>query len=235
MNGTNQPLSPLFYNRSPIEVAKGLLGNLLIRQIGSDYLIGKIVETEAYLASGDPAAHNAAGKTKRTEILFGEPGRSYVYQLRHHYLLNVVTEGIDTPSCVLLRALEPLQGLEYIRLARGAKIFADTQLMNGPAKLCQAFAINLAQNGMALTSTTSPLYIAQGENDDFQIETTTRIGITKAVDELLRFIIQENPFVSNPSHRPLDTAPNKPTYQFQPKSTPRTPCNQLTINHEVHL
>jgi DNA-3-methyladenine glycosylase len=176
-----------------------LLGNLLVRQIGNDYLVGKIVETEAYLASGDPAAHNAAGRTKRTEILFGKPGRSYVYQLRHHYLLNVVTEGIDTPSCVLLRALEPVQGVEYMRLARGPKNFADTQLMNGPAKLCQAFAINLSLNGTDLTFATSPLYIARGSGEEFQIETTTRIGITKAVDKPLRFIIKGNPFVSYPN------------------------------------
>lgn len=178
-----------------------MLGNLLIRQIRGELLVGKIVETEAYLASDDAAAHNAAGRTKRNHILFGEPGRSYVYQLRHHHLLNVVTEGEYRPSCVLLRAAEPMRGVEYMRLLRGPHISADTQLMSGPGKLCKAMEIDLALYGIDLTSATSPLTIAQGEGRDFQIEVTTRIGITKAVDKPLRFLIKDNAFVSHPKVR----------------------------------
>jgi DNA-3-methyladenine glycosylase len=194
--GIHQPLPYQFYNRPTVEVAKGLLGKYLIRDLGNELLIGRIVETEAYLGIDDAAAHSSIGRTKRTEILFGEPGRGYIYQLRGHHLLNAVTEGIGIPTCVLIRAAEPIQGIETMRQFRGFKITVDTQLMNGPGKLCKALQINMSHYGIDLTSTNSPLYLAEGGIYDFQIETSTRIGITKATDKPWRFMVKGNPFVS---------------------------------------
>lgn len=196
MENTNQPLSYDFFNRPTLEVARDLLGKLLVRQIGEQVLIGKIVESEAYLGSYDPAAHAAVGRTKRTEILFGEPGRAYIFQLRGHHCVNATTEEAGNPACVLIRALEPLLGREYMWQLRGSKITKETNLTNGPGRLCQAFEINMSHYGVDLTTLNSPLYIAWGNSDHFEIEVTSRIGITKAADKPFRFTIKNNPFVS---------------------------------------
>lgn len=190
------PLPRHFYNRPTAIVAQELLGKLLIRHFADGLFVGKIVETEAYLGKDDAAAHSAKGRTKRTEILFGMAGRAYVYQLRHHFLLNVVTEKIDIPTCVLFRALEPIQGIEYTRKTREVGAVKETKLLNGPAKLCRVLEINLSHYGLDLSSTDAPFYIAAGDNNPFEIETTTRIGISKAADYPLRFTIKGNPFVS---------------------------------------
>ena len=196
LENTNQLLSYEFFNRPTLEVARDLLGKLLVKQIGEQVLIGKIVETEAYLGSHDPAAHAAAGRTKRTEILFGEPGRAYIFQLRGHHCMNVTAEETGNPACVLIRALEPLLGKEYMWQLRGSKITKETNLTNGPGKLCQAFEINMSHYGVDLTALNSPLYIAERDSDHFEIEVTARIGITKAADKLFRFIVKNSYFVS---------------------------------------
>lgn len=201
-----QPLPASFYNRPTLRVARELLGMYLVRRMNvtaatdadAGLYVGKIVETEAYMGAGDPAAHSAAGRTKRTAILFGEPGRAYVYQMRHHYLLNVVTEPVDTPTCVLLRALEPVQGGEP-RHQTGRKPVKRTHWMNGPAKLCRALDIDLTHYGADLTSAASPLFIAHdaaGVAEPFEIETSPRIGISKAVDKPYRFTIKGSPYLS---------------------------------------
>jgi DNA-3-methyladenine glycosylase len=192
----NQPLPSRFYNRPTVLVAQELLGKFLVRHIDDEVLIGKIVETEAYLGVDDPAAHSFIGRTKRTRILFEEAGRAYVFQLRAYYLLNVVTEAVDTPTCVLLRALEPIQGAESIRQTLGSPSLKETQLMNGPGKLCRALQINMSHYGTDFTSIDSPFYITEGENGNFQIEATTRIGISKAADKPYRFTIKGNRFTS---------------------------------------
>ncbi len=195
----NQPLPRAFYNRATPLVAQALLGMLLVRRIGDDLRVGRIVETEGYLGETDPAAHSAAGRTKRTQILYGEAGRAYVYQLRHHYLLNVVTEEVNQPTCVLFRALEPVQGFDFMDqtgLETGLKAVKPTHLMNGPAKLCRVLQIDLSLYGVDLTAAESPLYIAQGDADGIEIEVSTRIGITKAVDRPLRFTIKGSPYLS---------------------------------------
>jgi DNA-3-methyladenine glycosylase len=192
----HQPLPSHFYNRPTVTVAQELLGKFLIRHFEDKPFIGKIVETEAYLGKDDAAAHSAVGRTKRTQILFGEPGRAYVYQLRSYYLLNVVTEAIDTPTCVLFRALEPIQGIDLVRKTIGLRSTKETRLLNGPGKLCRALEINLSHYGLDLSCPDSPFYIADGPPDSFEIEATTRIGISKAVEPLLRFTIKGNPFLS---------------------------------------
>ncbi|MCC6455034.1 MAG: DNA-3-methyladenine glycosylase [Caldilineaceae bacterium] len=192
----HQPLPCYFYDRPTTLVAQELLGKFLIRHFADGLFVGKIVETEAYLGTNDAAAHSAVGRTKRTQILFGEPGRAYVYQLRNYYLLNAVTEGIDTPTCVLFRALEPMQGIDLICKPDNLRATKETHLLNGPGKLCRALEINLSHYGMDLSCADSPFYIANGPQDHFEIEATTRIGISKAVEPLLRFTIKGNPYLS---------------------------------------
>lgn len=192
----SHPLPRHFYERPTTLVAQELLGKILVRQLYGEIVTGKIVETEAYLGVGDAAAHSAIGKTKRTYLLFDEPGRAYVYQLRAYYLLNVVTEEVGMPSCVLLRALEPVHGIEYIRHVSGLYSQKERKLMNGPGKLCRALQINLSHYGIDLTSEKSPFYIAEGSNEPFEIETSARIGITKAVEMPYRYTIKGSRFVS---------------------------------------
>ena len=191
-----EPLPRAFYERDPILVARELLGKVLVRHIEDVRLSGKIVETEAYLGVIDPAAHSSTGKTKRTTILFEGPGLAYVYQLRAYYLLNATTEPEGTPTCVLLRALEPLEGTDFIREHLGPLAREETKLMNGPGKLCRALQINLSHYGVDLCSHASPLYITQGTQEAVEIEASPRIGITKAVEFPYRFTVRGSPYLS---------------------------------------
>lgn len=190
------PLPDDFFARATVEVARDLLGKFLIRRRAAQLIIGRIVESEAYLGSDDPAAHAVAGRTKRTQALFEEPGKAYIFRLHGHYCLNVVTETVGNPSGVLIRALEPIRGIEFMRQQRGESITDDHLLTNGPGKLCQALDISMAHYGVDLTDATSPLYLAQGEPYAFETVATPRIGITKAQDRLWRFVIKNNPFVT---------------------------------------
>jgi len=192
----SEPLPTGFYNRHTLVVAQELLGKILVRRIKDEVIKSRIVETEAYLGIGDAAAHGAVGRTKRTRILFEEAGHAYIFQLHGYHLLNVVTEEAGIPSCVLFRALEPLEGIEYIRHVLGTLSIKDTQLMNGPGKLCRALQINMTHYGSDFTSVDSPFYIVEGRNDDFEVETSSRIGITKSLEMPYRFTIKGSPFTS---------------------------------------
>src|SRR5690606_24700717 len=138
-----------------------------------------IVETESYLPFVDPAAHSYKGKTLRTAVLFEEAGFSYVYSIHRYFCLNVVCDEINVPGCVLIRAIEPLNGTKVMKTNRGT----SKHITNGPGRLCQALQITKDQNGIDLTNKSSELYIDKGESvSDNQIITTTRIGISKAKD-----------------------------------------------------
>ncbi len=192
-------LPPDFYLPSPDEVAQRLLGKLLVRRTGHEPLIGRIVETEAYFGQDDPAAHSAAGNTARTSVLFGPPGRAYVYFIYGMYsCLNVTCEPEGQAGSVLIRALEPVAGLAA--MARNRNLPADAPpraLASGPGKLCQAFGITRAvHNGMDLTSAASGLQIAGDGYQPGEIVATTRVGITKAADRPHRYLIADNPHVS---------------------------------------
>lgn len=155
----------------------------------------RIVETEAYLGLSDAAAHASRGRTARTEVLFGHPGHAYVYLIYGMYeCLNIVAEPHGSPGCVLVRALEPLCGIESMRRRRpGAKRVED--LSNGPGKLTLAMAITRRHNGVDLTR--GPLTVHPPEQEeDFRIAVSPRIGITKNADWPLRFYISGNHFVS---------------------------------------
>lgn len=188
-------LDRAFYDRDTESVARDLLGAVLVCRTDEGTASGIIVETEAYIGEEDPACHASAGRTRRTEPLYSRPGLSYVYFIYGvHWCFNAVTRAEGLPSAVLVRALEPLDGIELMRARRGPRI-NDVNLTNGPGKLCAALGIDRQMNGVSLQ--TGPLVIRAGESiPDANIATTKRIGITKAADWPLRYYIKENPFVS---------------------------------------
>ncbi len=184
-----------FYNRSTIEVAQDLLGKVLVHGPTA----GAIVETEAYLGGDDLAAHSARGITDRTKVIFGPPGHAYVYFIYGMYeCLNLVAEPEGHPGCVLIRALEPLAGIELMRQRRPAARKLE-DLASGPGKLTLAMGINRAQNGADVTR--GSLVVRRPiEKRSFEIAVTPRIGIQKCADWPLRFVIRGNRFTSG---RPL--------------------------------
>ena len=195
-------LSSDFFDRDPRRVARALLGKLLIRP-GRKRLVGRVVETEAYLGAGDPASHSFAGKTERNAILFGPPGFAYVYFIYgNHYCLNVSCLPNGVAGGVLFRALEPLEGLEAMAAARGIDLQRDgdlRKLTSGPGRMAEAFDITRARdNGKNFTSRDSDLQLADDGYRVRRVLVTRRIGIVKAAAEPLRFIIAGNPFVSGP-------------------------------------
>lgn len=194
-----QPLPRAFYNGAPDQVARKLLGKILVRESGNEVLAGRIVETEAYFGIDDPAAHSAAGKTARNAVLFGAPGHAYVYFIYGvHYCLNVSCEPAGHAGCVLIRALEPLAGTEtMIRLRELTSSAAGHALTGGPGKLCGALEITRAENGRDMTRQGSPLRIVDdGSSRHADIETSRRVGIRKAADRPLRFFLRGNACIS---------------------------------------
>jgi DNA-3-methyladenine glycosylase len=188
-------LSAGFYSRPVLEVARDLVG-CVVEHGGS---AGTIVETEAYHQT-EPACHAFAGLTPRTRTLFGPPGRAYVYRSYGiHAMLNAVCEAEGTGAAVLIRALEPLHGLEAMRERRGLERLED--LCSGPGKLCQALGIGLDLDGSDLAD--GPIRILAGETPP--LVEGTRIGITKAADLPWRFTAAGSRFVSRP--RPPESPP----------------------------
>jgi DNA-3-methyladenine glycosylase len=188
-----------FYLRPPDAVARDLLGKILEHRLDGQCLSGRIVEVEAYFGKGDPAAHSAAGRTARNAVLFGPPGHAYVYFIYGmHTCVNVSCEPDGVAGCTLIRALEPLTGLETMARLRG---LSDTpkprMLTTGPGRLCQALGIARAtHNGLDLTDPASELQIWDDGFRPASIKATPRIGIRKAVENPNRFVIEGNRFVS---------------------------------------
>ena len=184
-----------FYDRETELVARDLLGTVLECETDDGIASGIIVETEAYLGEHDLACHAAVGRTARTEHLYGPPGISYVYFIYGMYwCFNAVTRQVDQPSAVLVRALEPLDGIALMHKRR-PRIKSDADLTNGPGKLCKALGITGAMTGKPLQR--RPLVLREGEPvPDDGVEITTRIGITKSADWPLRWIVRGNRFVS---------------------------------------
>jgi DNA-3-methyladenine glycosylase len=180
-----------FYDRPTTVVASDLLGCILIHHGTA----GMIVEVEAYLGLGDLAAHASRGITERTRVIFGPPGRAYVYFIYGmHECLNVVAEQEGTPGCVLIRALEPLSGLEEMYERRKWK-GAPRGLANGPGKLTEALGISRAQYGLRLDR--RPLQIRSWKRPPkFEIQATPRIGIKHCGDWPLRFVWKGHPCLS---------------------------------------
>ena len=180
-----------FYERPTVTVARELLGKVLVH--GST--AGIIVETEAYLGGDDLAAHSARGITHRTRVIFGPPGHAYVYFIYGMYeCLNLVAEPEGKPGCVLIRALEPLAGLEVMRQRRPAARKVE-DLASGPGKLTLAMGITRAQNGADVTR--GALVVREPkEGRRVEIVVTARIGIRECADWPLRFLVRGNRFVS---------------------------------------
>jgi DNA-3-methyladenine glycosylase len=186
----------------PDLAARLVLGKLLIRRTDEALLIGRIVEVEAYFGEDDPAAHAAAGRTARNAVLFGPAGHAYVYFIYGmHSCLNISCEPDGRAGSLLVRALEPLAGLEQMAALRGLAPHAPTRLLTaGPGRLCQAFGITRAtHNGVDLLNGKSDLQLRDDGYEVQAILTTPRIGITKAADRPLRFLLAGNPCVSGPA------------------------------------
>jgi DNA-3-methyladenine glycosylase len=190
-----------FYAQDTIEVARRLLGKILLHRLPDGVeLAGRIVETEAYLGVEDPAAHSFGGRrTARTEVMFGDPGRSYIYFIYGmHFCFNVVTMPRETPQAVLVRALEPVRGVERMRAEKPHAPLHH--LANGPAKLCAALHLTKAQNALDLT-TSAELWIAHDglEVREKDIVDGPRIGVDYAADAALwplRFGVRGHPALS---------------------------------------
>ena len=193
------PLPAKFFDRDTEQVARDLLGAVLRCTTNDGVASGRIVETEAYLGEHDLACHAAAGHTARTRWLYGEPGTAYVYFIYGvHWCFNAVTRAVGLPSAVLVRALEPLEGVRLMRERRG--VAHDRDLANGPGKLCEALGITGALNGLPLRE--RPIEILRGVPvPDSQVAVTPRIGITKSADWPLRWFVKDSPYVSKtPRH-----------------------------------
>lgn len=184
-----------FYDRETEVVARGMLGTVLECRTADGMASGIVVETEAYVGEHDPACHAVAGRTRRTETLYGRPGLSYVYFIYGvHWCFNAVTRAKGLPSAVLIRALEPVEGIDLMHERRGPRV-RGVNLTNGPGKLCAALGIDGSMNGLSLQR--GSLVIREGPRvSDDRIVTTPRIGITKAADWPLRYYIRDNKWVS---------------------------------------
>ena len=188
-------LAPPRLARPSAEVAPDLLGLVLESTVGGVRTSGRIVEVEAYVGRPDPASHAAEriGRTARNAPMYGAPGTAYVYAIYGmHRCMNVVTDGVDLPGAVLIRALEPLEGREHMALRRGR----ERDLTNGPARLTQALGIDLEHNGHALDASPLRLLATATETEKHEVGVSGRIGIRHACDWPLRFFVSGHPDVS---------------------------------------
>ena len=195
------PLPVEFYRRHVVDVARELLGRWLVRRTAQGLAAGRIVEVEAYLGWDDPASHSYRGRTRKNASMFRSGGRAYVYPIHARWCFNVVTDTHRVPSAVLVRAIEPLLGLELMARRRGTE--QVLQLARGPGRLCQALAIDRRLDGWSLACGRR-LWIAAGDEllpAEDQIAATPRIGISQAREEPLRFVhLDREPFLSGPRH-----------------------------------
>ncbi len=185
-----------FYEQATIDVAKQLLGKYLVHRHADGETAGRIVETEAYVGPQDLACHASKGRTARTEVMFGPAGHAYVYFIYgFHNMLNLVTEATDYPAAVLIRAVEPVVGIEVMKARRKLDRLRD--LASGPGKLCQAFAIDRTLNGADLCD--GSLYVEDRNEPAPKFQATPRIGVDYArqwKDKRYRFVVRGSEFIS---------------------------------------
>jgi DNA-3-methyladenine glycosylase len=203
---TALPLPTAFYAHPTLEVARALLGKTLWRRTPEGLVSGIIVETEAYVSAVDPAAHGHRGQTPRTATMYGPPGRAYVYfTYGMHHCFNCVTEAAGTSAAVLLRAVQPVEGVPLMRLRRPART-PDRDLARGPGRLCQAFALTRADDGTDLTGDRLWISATPGWPADAPYATSPRIGIARAVALPWRFFVPDSPWVSGRVSAPAPAA-----------------------------
>lgn len=199
-NALDESLPRNFFERNTLRVARDLLGCRLVRYWQGVRLSGMITETEAYIGESDQACHARAGRTSRTAVMYGKAGHAYVYfTYGMHWMLNIITEQEGFPSAVLIRALQPLEGIEIMQEFRGDKMLY--QLCNGPAKLTHALAIKGAENTLDLCERGAALYLEPGSPvPRRQIGCSSRIGVSYACEpwrsKPWRFFIKGNPCIS---------------------------------------
>jgi DNA-3-methyladenine glycosylase len=206
-------LGQAFYDRPALDVARDLIGLQLVRRLPEGRLAGRIVEVEAYVSIEDRASHASRGRTERNAVMFGPPGHAYVYLVYGmHWCLNLVTEREGIPAAVLIRAVEPVEGIEQMR-ARRPKARKDVELTSGPARLCQALGIDGSLNGADLCSPGSLVWVEDCGGGRGTIVVAPRVGVAYAGEwaaRPFRFYEDESPFVSarpKPGQRRTGRAP----------------------------
>src|SRR6266567_423448 len=178
-----------------IKLARFLIGMAVVHDLPAGRLSGRIVETEAY-RPGDPAGHHFRGPTPRIRSMYLVPGHAYIFfNYGAHFMLNVVSEPVGTAAAILIRGIEPLEGIELMQRHRKTSLLLD--LTRGPGRLAAAFQIARRHDGLDLCAP-GPLWLGESSHPIGPIESTVRIGITRAADRLLRFYERGNPFVSGP-------------------------------------
>ena len=192
--GRPRKLNRSFYNRPTVEVARELLGKVIVYNSPLGRLSARIVEVEAYIGQeGDPACHAARGRTTRNEVMFGPPGHAYIYFIYGMYhCLNFVTEGCGFPAAVLLRAAEPVEGASL--MVRSPSDRHAGRLLSGPGKFCRAFGLTREENGLDLTG--GRLYLEHRFDRKISVGQTSRIGISQGKDHLWRFFDRDSNAVS---------------------------------------
>jgi DNA-3-methyladenine glycosylase len=183
-----------FYERDSGIVAKNLLGKVLVRRLDYKILSGKIVETEAYYGGNDPASRAHKGKRPYNQLMFMEAGKAFIYTVHANWLLNIVAHSEGEVGAVLIRAIEPLHGIETMQKNRRVERTRD--LTSGPGKLTKTLAITKELNGLDVTKEDAQLMIIEGEKELFSVSSSHRIGVKADLPQKLRFFVEQNKFVS---------------------------------------
>lgn len=188
-------LSRGFFARNTVYVAPDLLGKYLVRVTPRGTMVGQIVEVEAYRGKDDPASHAFRGPTPRNAPMFGEPGHAYIYfTYGNHYCLNFTTQRVGVPGAVLIRALQPVEGISLMKRFRPN--VADVELTSGPGKLTKALWIDKSLNEQDLT-VRGPLFVVDRGDKGLEIARSTRIGVGEhGGDKFWRFFVRGNPYIS---------------------------------------
>ena len=192
-------LSRAFYGRPTLEVCRDCIGKYIVYESPQGRIAGRIVEVEGYIGESDPACHAATGPSNRNRHLYGKPATAYIYKIYGFYFcLNFVTEGDAFPAAVLLRAAEPIEGIDLMH-ANTPTSLSNAKLLSGPGRLCRSFGLTLDQNGCDMAQRDSLLYLMDRHEPTPRIAVSPRIGITKATDRLWRFYDSESHSVSGPA------------------------------------
>jgi len=194
MEAVAEPLERSFYRRDTATVARELLGKTIVRRLGHQVLTGRIVETEAYYGEKDPASRAYKGRKNYNSPMFDDPGRLFIYMVHSWWLLNIAAHEPGEPGAVLIRALEPIEGIPVMEDNRGVTDLHN--LTSGPGKLTKALNVTKELHGLDVTEGSAELKVVDGGPEEFQTATSHRIGVTRDLPRELRFYVKGNRFVS---------------------------------------